>query len=118
AGAGRALDGPQRSDLKARHAQKNMPAEQCSTGEQKALLVGLVLAQARALEDDAGAGPALLLVDEAAAHLDAERRAALFDELLANAGQAWLPGTDANLFEAFGTRAQMLEVRDGQVSAA
>jgi DNA replication and repair protein RecF len=118
AGAGRALDGPQRSDLKARHAQKNMPAEQCSTGEQKALLVGLVLAQARALADDAGAGPALILVDEAAAHLDSMRRAALFDELLANDGQAWLTGTDANLFEAFGKRAQMFEVREGKVSVA
>jgi DNA replication and repair protein RecF len=118
AGAGRALDGPQRSDLKARHSQKDMPAEQCSTGEQKALLVGLVLAQARALADDAGAGPALLLVDEAAAHLDAVRRAALFDELLANAGQAWLTGTDESLFEAFGARAQMFEVREGKVSAA
>ncbi len=118
AGAGRALDGPQRSDLKARHTQKDMPAEQCSTGEQKALLVGLVLAQARALAQDAGAGPALILVDEAAAHLDSLRRAALFDELLANPGQAWLTGTDANLFEAFGDRAQMFEVREGKVHHA
>ena len=93
-----------------------MPAEQCSTGEQKALLVGLVLAQARALAVDAGAGPALILVDEAAAHLDSLRRAALFDELLANPGQAWLTGTDANLFEAFGARAQMFDVREGTVT--
>jgi DNA replication and repair protein RecF len=118
AGAGRALDGPHRSDLKARHAAKDMPAEQSSTGEQKALLIGLVLAQARALADDPGAGPALILIDEAAAHLDAPRRAALFDELLVNAGQAWLTGTDESLFEAFGRRAQYFEVRDGQVSAA
>ncbi|HVY86717.1 MAG TPA: DNA replication/repair protein RecF [Caulobacterales bacterium] len=118
AGAGRALDGPHRSDLLARHAAKNMPADQCSTGEQKALLVGLVLAQARALANDPGAGPALILIDEAAAHLDAIRRAALYEELLAGPGQAWLTGTDENLFEAFGARAQMFEVRDGGVSAA
>jgi DNA replication and repair protein RecF len=58
------------------------------------------------------------LIDEAAAHLDAVRRAALFDELLANEGQAWLTGTDQSLFEAFGARAQMFEVRDGQVQPA
>ncbi len=116
AGAGRALDGPHRSDLKARHAAKNMDADQCSTGEQKALLLGLTLAQARALANDPGAGPSLILIDEAAAHLDAVRRAALFEELLANPGQAWLTGTDENLFEAFGERAQMFEVRDGAVS--
>lgn len=118
AGAGRALDGPHRSDLLARHAAKDMPADQCSTGEQKALLVGLTLAQARALADDAGAGASLILIDEAAAHLDSVRRAALFEELLANPGQAWLTGTDENLFEAFGARAQGFEVRDGQVRAA
>jgi DNA replication and repair protein RecF len=117
AGAGRALDGPHRSDLKARHAAKNMDADQCSTGEQKALLVGLTLAQARSLAADPGAGPSLILIDEAAAHLDAARRGALFDELLANPGQAWLTGTDRNLFEVFGARAQIFEVRDGQVSA-
>ncbi len=116
AGAGRALDGPHRSDLLARHAAKDMPADQCSTGEQKALLVGLTLAQARALAGDPGAGPSLILIDEAAAHLDGIRRAALFDELLSNAGQAWLTGTDENLFEAFGDRAQRFEVKDGKVT--
>lgn len=116
--AGRALDGPHRSDLKARHAAKGMDADQCSTGEQKALLLGLTLAQARALADDVGAGPSLILIDEAAAHLDAVRRAALFDELLANPGQAWLTGTDQNLFDAFAMRAQHFEVRDGAVTAA
>jgi DNA replication and repair protein RecF len=116
AGAGRALDGPHRSDLLVRHAPKDMPAELCSTGEQKALLIGLILAHARALADDAG--PTLILIDEAAAHLDADRRAALFEELLASAGQAWLTGTDAALFEAFQDRAQRFEVRDGHVTAA
>lgn len=110
AAIGRALDGPHRSDLTVRHQAKDMPAEHCSTGEQKALLLGLFLAHARALADDPGAGPALLLIDEAAAHLDAERRAALFDELLANPGQAWLTGTDANLFDAFGDRAQLFRI--------
>lgn len=118
AGAGRALDGPHRSDLLARHAAKDMPADQCSTGEQKALLLGVTLAQARALADDPGAGASLLLIDEAAAHLDSVRRAALFEELLANPGQAWLTGTDESLFEAFGARAQHFEVREGQVYAA
>jgi DNA replication and repair protein RecF len=115
AAAGRALDGPHRSDLVARHAAKDMPADQCSTGEQKALLLGLTLAQARALANDPGAGPSLILVDEAAAHLDAVRRAALYDELLANPGQAWLTGTDENLFDAFAARAQRFEVREGRV---
>jgi DNA replication and repair protein RecF len=117
AAAGRAVDGPHRSDLKARHGAKNIEADQCSTGEQKALLVGVTLAQARALASDPGAGPSLILIDEAAAHLDGVRRAALFDELLANEGQAWLTGTDENLFEAFGVRAQRFEVREGQVRA-
>ena len=106
AAAGRALDGPHRTDLLVRHAAKDMPAESCSTGEQKALLLGIVLAHVRALANDPGAGPALLLVDEAAAHLDAARRAALFEELLDGPGQAWLTGTDAVLFEAFGGLAQ------------
>jgi len=118
AGAGRALDGPHRSDLLARHAAKDMAADQCSTGEQKALLLGVTLAQARALADDPGAGASLLLIDEAAAHLDSVRRAALFEELLANPGQAWLTGTDEGLFEAFGARAQHFEVREGHVYAA
>jgi DNA replication and repair protein RecF len=107
---GRTLEGPHRSDLLVRHAPKDMPAEQCSTGEQKALLLGLVLAHGRALADDPGAGPALLLLDEAAAHLDPDRRAALYEELLALPGQAWLTGTEIGLFEAFGARAQMVAV--------
>jgi DNA replication and repair protein RecF len=114
AAAGRATFGPHRSDLKVRHGPKDMPAELCSTGEQKALLLGIVLAQAHALAEEPGAGPALMLLDEAAAHLDADRRAALFDELLALPGQAWLTGTDESLFEAFGDRAQRFEVRDGR----
>ena len=115
AASGRAILGPHRSDLRVRHAAKDMPAELSSTGEQKALLLGLILAQAHALAEEPGAGPALILLDEAAAHLDADRRAALFDELLALPGQAWLTGTDDTLFSAFGDRAQIREVHDGMV---
>jgi DNA replication and repair protein RecF len=104
AAAGRCLEGPHRSDLAVRHAAKDMPAEHASTGEQKALLLGIVLAHAHA------AGPALLLLDEAAAHLDPGRRAALFDELLALPGQPWLTGAESGLFDAFETRAQRLPV--------
>jgi DNA replication and repair protein RecF len=117
AAAGRAVLGPHRADLRVRHAAKNMPANLCSTGEQKALLLGLVLAQAHALAEEPGAGPALILLDEAVAHLDADRRAALFDELLALPGQAWLTGTDESLFAAFGDRAQIREISDGRVLA-
>jgi DNA replication and repair protein RecF len=113
AAAGRTLDGPHRSDLLVRHAAKDMPAEHCSTGEQKALLLGLVLAHAHALADEPGAGPTLLLLDEAAAHLDPARRAALYDELLALPGQAWLTGTEPALFEAFGERAQRVAIGAG-----
>lgn len=106
AAAGRALAGPHRSDLLVRHAEKDMPAALSSTGEQKALLLGIVIAHVRALAQDLGAGPALLLVDEAGAHLDPARRAALAEELLALPGQAWLTGVEASLFEGFGERAR------------
>jgi DNA replication and repair protein RecF len=110
-GAARTLDGPHRSDLLVRHAPKDMEAEACSTGEQKALLLGLILANARLLGRAVGAPP-LLLLDEVAAHLDSDRRAALFDELCSMGGQAWMTGTDAALFHALGDRAQAFEVRD------
>jgi DNA replication and repair protein RecF len=115
AAAGRAGFGPHRSDLLVRHAPKDMLAELCSTGEQKALLIGLILAQARALAAEPRAGPALVLIDEAGAHLDADRRAALYEELLRLPGQSWLTGTEAMLFEAFGARAQRVAVQDGAV---
>jgi DNA replication and repair protein RecF len=110
AAAGRALEGPHRTDLLVRHAPKDMPAELSSTGEQKALLLGILLAHARALADDPTAGPCLLLLDEAGAHLDPERRAALFDETLALPGQTWLTGAEAGLFSAFGERAQQIAI--------
>ncbi|MEM9756509.1 MAG: DNA replication/repair protein RecF, partial [Pseudomonadota bacterium] len=95
--AGRTLVGPHRCDLAAHYALKGMPAAQCSTGEQKALLISLVLANARALKAETGAPP-LVLLDEVAAHLDAARRAALFDEIVALGAQAFLTGTGAELF--------------------
>jgi len=110
--AGRTLRGVHKSDLRVRHFEKNMPAEDCSTGEQKALLIGLTLAHARAQSDKAP----ILLLDEVAAHLDIDRRAALIEELIALGTQIFMTGTDASLFEAFKGRAQMLEVKDGSVS--
>lgn len=113
--AGRTLEGVHRTDLKVVHTPKALPAEQCSTGEQKALLIGLILANAQALFERDFAPSPLLLLDEAAAHLDSNRRAALYDELAALGGQAWLTGTDRSLFDAFGDRAQRFEVSDGVV---
>jgi DNA replication and repair protein RecF len=107
--AGRSLVGPHRSDLTACYASKGVLAKDCSTGEQKALLVSLILANARALKQDFGAPP-LLLLDEIAAHLDAHRRAALYDEICALGAQAWMTGTGAELFADLGGRALHLEV--------
>jgi len=113
--AGRTTEGVHRTDLRVIHAPKGLPAEQCSTGEQKALLIGLILANAQALFERDFAPSPLLLLDEAAAHLDSDRRAALYDELAALGGQSWLTGTDRSLFDAFGDRAQQFEVSEGMV---
>jgi DNA replication and repair protein RecF len=115
ASAGRTLDGPHRSDLLIRHRTKNMEAERCSTGEQKALLVGLVLAHARLVANMTGHAPVLLL-DEIAAHLDEGRRAALFDLVDDLGGQAFMTGTDQSMFSALGQRARYLTVANGTVS--
>jgi DNA replication and repair protein RecF len=109
--AGRTLAGPHRADLRAVWAAKGIDAAQCSTGEQKALLIALVLANARALADETGAPP-LLLLDEVAAHLDPGRRAALYDALCALRVQAFLTGTEAGLFDTLGTRAQRFAVAE------
>lgn len=109
--AGRTLVGPHRVDLKAIYTAKNIEAKQCSTGEQKALLLSLILANARALSEDFGAAP-IILLDEVAAHLDADRRAALYDEICALKAQAWMTGTGAELFAELADRAQHLEVSD------
>jgi len=112
--AGRTLEGPHRSDLVVRHRPKAMPAELCSTGEQKALLVGLVLSHARLTGEMSGLAP-ILLLDEIAAHLDAGRRAALFSILEELNCQAFMTGTDAALFSSLAGRAQFLTVDHGTV---
>lgn len=113
--AGRTLTGPHRADLKVRHLQKNIDAALCSTGEQKALLIGLVLAHAQLTKSISGLTP-ILLLDEVAAHLDPQRRAALFDRIDALGGQAFMTGTDQSLFAALGDRAQYFHVKDGTVA--
>lgn len=112
---GGAAVGPHRSDLRATHLAKAMPAELCSTGEQKALLVSVVLAHARLVQLARGRS-GLLLLDEVAAHLDAGRREALYETLLGLGAQAWLTGTDSELFTALGERAQHFHVADGALS--
>jgi len=111
--AGRTLSGPHRADLGAIYAAKRVPAAQASTGEQKALLLSLILANARALATDLGAPP-ILLLDEVAAHLDAARRAALYDAICDLGAQAFLTGTGAELFDTLGARAQAFEVADAE----
>ena len=115
--AGGAAVGPHRSDLRVRHLAKGLDAEQCSTGEQKALLIAIVLANAKSQADERGSLP-LLLLDEVAAHLDERRRRALFEEICALGAQAWLTGTDAGIFAPLGLRAQWFRVDDATVTAA
>ncbi|RUX03569.1 MAG: DNA replication/repair protein RecF [Mesorhizobium sp.] len=112
--AGRTLEGPHRSDLMVRHRPKAMPAELCSTGEQKALLVGIVLSHARLTGEMSGLTP-IMLLDEIAAHLDGGRRAALFSILEELKCQAFMTGTDAALFSSLRGRAQFLTVDHGTV---
>lgn len=105
--AGRTLRGVHKSDLLVSHREKTMPARDCSTGEQKALLTGLVLAHARSQTRRP-----ILLLDEVAAHLDTRRRESLIEEILDLGTQCFLTGTDHSLFKAFGERAQMFQVQD------
>jgi len=111
AAAGRSLYGPHRSDLTALHREKNRPAAEGSSGEQKALVLNLILAQIARLADQPAAP--ILLLDEAPAHLDTRRRAALFDEIEALGLQAFLTGTEAELFEPLRGRAQFVRVEGG-----
>jgi DNA replication and repair protein RecF len=113
--AGRTLDGPHRTDLLVAHAPKAMPARLCSTGEQKALLIGLVLAHAELVARRREAAP-ILLLDEVTAHLDAERRAALFAEILRLGAQAWMTGTDAEAFSWLAGKARFWRVDEGLLS--
>ena len=106
--------GPHVSDLTARHSGKRMDARDCSTGEQKALLISIVLADAWELSPQCGGIAPILLLDEIAAHLDSRRRAALCEEILALGAQAWLTGTDLTLFENLGPHADIFAVEAGQ----
>ena len=115
AAAGRATLGPHRSDLAVVHAGKDMPAERCSTGEQKALLLGLILAHAELVGERRGRAPVLLL-DEVAAHLDAGRRDALFDRLVRMGAQVWMTGTDRSLFEGLQGQASFVAVDEGRLT--
>jgi DNA replication and repair protein RecF len=112
--AGRTLRGPHRSDLAVVHGPKGMAAGHCSTGEQKALLIGLILAQARAVKEGIGVAPVLLL-DEVAAHLDRARRSSLLKALGALGSQSWMTGTDAELFDGMGDEGTVFHVEDGTV---
>jgi DNA replication and repair protein RecF len=115
AAAGRTLVGPHRQDLAVLHRAKAMPAAQSSTGEQKALLLGLVLAHAELVAERRGAPP-ILLLDEVAAHLDPKRRGALFGRLQGR-GQVWMTATEAALFDGIGT-ASRFQVEPGRARHA
>ncbi len=112
--SGRTANGPHRSDLYVEYKSRGRPASDCSTGEQKALLISLVLAQARLQAAERGRAP-ILLLDEVAAHLDADRRAALFAEIEALGLQAWMTGTDLELFAPLAGRAAFFQVADATV---
>jgi DNA replication and repair protein RecF len=113
--AGAATEGPHRSDMAVWHAEKDQPAAQCSTGEQKALLIAITLANARLIRARRGMAP-LMLLDEVSAHLDVARRTALYDELLGIGGQVWLTGTDEDLFSGLSGQAEFFTVSDGVVT--
>jgi len=114
--AGRTLDGPHLSDLAVSDAGKNIPAADASTGEQKALLIRLVLAHAGLIKAMTGFAP-LLLLDEVVAHLDPARRAALYDALAALGAQVWMTGADPAAFGDIAGRAQVFQVKHGIVTS-
>lgn len=111
---GGSVTGVHRSDLSVTYADKNMPAAQCSTGEQKALLIGIILAHSRLVAAEKGSPP-LLLLDEVAAHLDETRRCALYERLLSMGSQVWMTGTDKSLFNSLENRGQCFEIASGAI---
>ena len=115
AAAGRTLDGPHLTDLRVIYAPKAMPARDASTGEQKALLIGLILAHAHLVAEMTGITP-LLLLDEVVAHLDPARRRALFDELARLGAQVWMTGADPAAFADLGASGEMFEVDNGRIA--
>ena len=116
AAAGRTLIGPHRADLAVTHVGKGQPAALCSTGEQKALLLSIVLAHADLVAERAGRRP-ILLLDEVAAHLDPSRREALFERLGAGGGQVWMTGTERSLFDGVRGGANWFDVTDGRIES-
>jgi DNA replication and repair protein RecF len=114
--AGRTLNGPHLSDLVVLHSGKGVPAAECSTGEQKSLLVGIILAHAKLIAELSSEAP-IVLLDEVPAHLDEKHRSALYEALVRLDCQAWMTGTDSLDFQELGDRAQHLSVDSGTVSA-
>ena len=114
--AGRTLSGPHRTDLKVVHGPKGLDAGACSTGEQKAMLIGMILAHAKAMKNTLGGMLPVLLLDEVVAHLDAERRYGLFRELHVLGAQCWLTGTDRSLFHGMDHRTLFYAVKDGALA--
>ncbi len=117
AAAGRCTIGVHRSDLAVRYTAKDMPAALCSTGEQKALLIALILANAGLMIGGGGGGAPILLLDEITAHLDAARRTALFARVTGLGLQAWMSGTEPGAFEDLRGQATFLHVEGGRVAA-
>ncbi len=115
AAAGRTLDGPHLTDLQVTYAPKKMPARDASTGEQKALLIGLVLAHAALVAEMTAITP-LLLLDEVVAHLDPDRRNALFTELAKLGAQVWMTGADPHAFTDIGTSGEIFNVDSGRIT--
>jgi DNA replication and repair protein RecF len=115
--AGRALNGPHRHDLAVTHRAKQQAAARCSTGEQKAMLLSLVLSHSDLIAAMRGARP-ILLLDEIAAHLDPLRRAALFERLASTGGQSWMSGTEAALFADMPGQAELFQVEQGTIASA
>jgi DNA replication and repair protein RecF len=113
--AGRTLDGPHLTDLQVVYAPKNMPARDASTGEQKALLIGLVLAHAGLVAEMTGITP-LLLLDEVVAHLDPRRRVALFEDISKLGAQVWMTGADPAAFADVGSSGEIFGVDFGQIT--
>jgi DNA replication and repair protein RecF len=109
--AGRTLVGPHRTDMIGVFQRKGVHAKDCSTGEQKALLISMILANAHALKEQIGTAP-LVLLDEVSAHLDNQRRAALYQEVCDLGAQAWMTGTEIDVFQELGDRAQAIHVTD------
>lgn len=114
--AGRTLEGPHRTDLIVNHGPKSIPARLCSTGEQKALLLGLILSHAELASLNGRGRVPILLLDEVTAHLDEDRRGALCKEILRLGSQAWMTGTDLKAFEGFGEQARAIVVEEGHLS--